>query len=145
MAGPVITPRAALAPIAAVPIEATAASVAAAVATIAIEAAPTAVPAAVAVGAPVTPEATPAIVVAVPWRWRRQRPLRGGLALRGSATELGSWRGQDPGGLRAHPQDATAARGQDLEVEIVEADPERLAREPQGLFDTLAGDFAVCV
>ena len=53
-----------------------------------------------------------------------------GLALRRGAAERRARRGDDPGGLGAHAEDAAAARRQDLEVEVVELGAERLAGEP---------------
>ena len=76
---------------------------------------------------------------------RRQRNLGRGLALGRGAAESGSGSGQDAGGLGAHAQHAPAARGQDLEVELVEADAELVAGAAQGLLDGLAGELAVCV
>jgi hypothetical protein len=81
-------------------------------------------------------------VVAWPGRWR-EWDGRGGFALRGCAAECRTGRSDDPGGLRAHAQDASAAGRQDLEVEVVQVRTEGLAGEFQGLFDGLAGEFAV--
>jgi len=108
-------------------------------------AAPTAVATAVEAAAAAIPveAAAAAIVVAVTRRRGRQRPLGGGLELRGRATELGARRSEDAGLLGPHAQHAPAARGQDLEVEAVEADAEVLAGEPQGLLDALARELAI--
>src|SRR5438093_616763 len=89
--------------------------------------------------------ATPAAVVsvAVP-RWRRRERASGsGLALGRGATELGARRGQDARRLGAHAQHTPAARGEDLEVQVVEPDAERLTGEAEGLLDGLAGELAV--
>jgi hypothetical protein len=79
------------------------------------------------------------------WAWRRrgERHGRCGVALRGGATKGGAWGGYDPGRLRAHAQDAPTARGQDLEVEVVELGTKRLASEAQGFLDGLASEFLV--
>jgi hypothetical protein len=68
------------------------------------------------------------------WRWR-QRPGRGGIPLRGCTAQLGSGRGQDPRRLCAHAEDATAAGREDLEVEIVQSDPEGLTGLAEGVLD----------
>src|SRR5450756_1695835 len=72
-----------------------------------------------------------------------ERPRGGRLTLRRGAPERGARRGDDPGGLGAHPQNAPAARGQDLEVELVEADAKFLAGVAQGFLDGLASELTV--
>src|SRR6185436_17070308 len=53
-----------------------------------------------------------------------------------ATTKRGTWRGDDPGRLGAHAHHATAAGGQDLEVEIIEtAHPKGLAGGSDGLLD----------
>jgi hypothetical protein len=78
-------------------------------------------------------------------RGGRQRHLGGSLALWRAATERRSWRGQDPSGLGAHAQDAPAARGQDLEIELVEAYSKLVTGPAQSFLHRLSGEFAVCV
>jgi hypothetical protein len=73
----------------------------------------------------------------------RERLRLSGLALGGGATEGAARRGDDPGGLGAHAQDAAAALGEDLEVEVAEADPEQVAGRLDGLLDGLAGELLV--
>ena len=76
--------------------------------------------------------------------WRRQWGCGGRLTPRCRATQRRARRGDDPRGLGAHAQHAPAARGQYLEVELVEAgDVERLARHAQCLLDGLACEFLV--
>ena len=65
------------------------------------------------------------------------------VALRSRAAEGGTRRRNDPSRLGAHAEHATAARGQDLEVELVKADAELAARGPESLFDCLAGELLV--
>ena len=73
----------------------------------------------------------------------RQRRGLGRLALGSRATE-GAARGRDdPGGLGAHPQHAARAGREDLEVEVAEADAERVAGRLDGLLDRLAGELLV--
>ncbi len=104
-----------------------------------------AVSAVVAARAAVTPIlATRATVVALSVGWSGERGRLGGLALRGGSAERLARCRDDPGGLRAHPEDAAAARGEDLEVEIVEPHPEGVTSVPESLFDGLAGEFLVC-
>src|SRR5439155_17268480 len=86
------------------------------------------------------PIAEPAIL---PWLGRRKRRGGRGLALRGGAAERRTRRGDDPGRLGAHPEDAPAARGQDLEVEVVQLDAELLARDLERLFHALARELSV--
>jgi hypothetical protein len=74
--------------------------------------------------------------------WGKRHGGRG-LTLRRGTTEGRAWGGHDPGGLRAHAEDAPAARGQDLEVQIVELGPKGFARQAKGLLDGLSGEFAV--
>ncbi|MEO7333720.1 MAG: hypothetical protein ABIZ71_07240, partial [Gemmatimonadales bacterium] len=57
----------------------------------------------------------------------RQRPGGSGVPLGGRPSEFGARSGENSGGLGAHPEDPTAAGGQDLEIEILEARPECLA------------------
>jgi hypothetical protein len=75
----------------------------------------------------------------------RQRNLGRGFPLRGATTEQGARGGQDAGRLGAHAQDATAAWGQDFEIELVEAHSEFVTGPAKSLFHRLAGEFAVCV
>jgi hypothetical protein len=71
--------------------------------------------------------------------WRRREWLGGRrLALGRGAAERSSGRRDDPGGLGTHAQHATAAGGEDLEVEIVQTDPEGFAGFAKGLLDGLA-------
>jgi predicted RNA-binding protein Jag len=49
----------------------------------------------------------------------------------------------DPGGLGSHAEDAAAARGQNLEIEVVQLDAELLSGILERLFDALAGKLAV--
>jgi len=103
--GPIVTPGAAVA------VEAAATTIA----TVAIEAA----------SAPITIKSPPGtVVVAIPRRWWWQGPLGGGFPLRGGPAELRAGRREDAGRLGAHAEDTPAPRGQDLEVEVVEPDPE---------------------
>ena len=53
-------------------------------------------------------------------RGSRQRRRGGGLALGSRSAQRRARRGDDPGRLGAHAEDAPAARRQDLEVEVVE-------------------------
>jgi hypothetical protein len=54
----------------------------------------------------------------------RKRNLGSGLSLRRGAAKRRPGSCEDPGGLGAHAEDAPAARGQDLEIELVEANTE---------------------
>jgi hypothetical protein len=74
-----------------------------------------------------------------------ERNLGRRFTLRGSATERRARRGKHPGGLGAHAQDAPAARGQNLEIELVEAHSEFFSGPAQSLFHRLAGELAVSV
>jgi hypothetical protein len=96
-----------------------------------------------------TPVATSAVAVPVPVALakagpflagrRRGERLRGrGVALGCGTTQLGPWRGHDPGRLGAHAEDPSAARREDLEIEVVEADAECLAGISQRLLDGLS-------
>ena len=76
-------------------------------------------------------------------RLRGQRGRLGRLALGGGTAEGAPGRGHDPGRLRAHAQDAAAAGGEDLEVEVREPDAERVAGGLDRLFDGLAGELLV--
>jgi hypothetical protein len=69
--------------------------------------------------------------------------LRSCVPLGGCSAERRPRRGHDPGGLGAHPEDATAARREDLEVEVVEAGAERLSSVAEGFLDRLPGEFLV--
>jgi hypothetical protein len=103
--------------------------------------------AAVAVEAAATSvEAAAGITLAVPFAGRgwRQRPGGRRFALGGRAAELGARGGKDPGRLGTHAEDPPAARGQDLEIEVVEPDAERLTGLAKGILDGLAGELAVC-
>jgi hypothetical protein len=73
----------------------------------------------------------------------RKRGCGGRLALRRGAAECRSWRRHDPGGLGAHAEHPPAAGGQDLEVELVEADRELLSSVAEGLLDGLSGELFV--
>ena len=97
---------------------------------------------------PVVPRAVvaarwPVVPRAVVARRGGQRGGLGGLPLGCRAAECAARRGDNPGGLGAHPEDAPAARGEDLEVEVVEADRERLPGVAQGFLDGLSGEFLV--
>jgi hypothetical protein len=109
-------------------------------ATVTVEATATRTGAAVAVAAEVA--VRPIVSIA---RGRGKRDLGRGLALGGSATERGLGGGQNAGRLGAHAQDAPGARSEDLEVEIAEVYSELLTGHSDGLFDRLAGEFAVSV
>jgi hypothetical protein len=74
-----------------------------------------------------------------------ERNLGSSLTLRGGATERGARRSEDSGGLGAHAQDAPAARGQDLEIELVEAHSKFFSGPAQSLFHRFAGELAVSV
>jgi hypothetical protein len=76
-------------------------------------------------------------------RARRERHGCRGVPLGHGPAKGGAGRGHDPGGLGAHAQDPTAARGQDLEVKVVELRSEGFSREAQRLFDRLALELAV--
>jgi hypothetical protein len=54
----------------------------------------------------------------------RQRNLGSGLSLRRGAAERRPGSCENPGGLGAHAEDSPAARGQDFEIELVEAHAE---------------------
>ena len=71
------------------------------------------------------------------WASRRDREWDGGrgLALGGGPAERGARRGNDPGRLGAHAEDAPAAGREDLEVQVVELGTERLAGELECLLD----------
>jgi hypothetical protein len=71
------------------------------------------------------------------WRRRRQGLSRCGLALGGGPAELGPWRGHDPCRFGAHAEHPAAARREDLEIEVVEPDTERLPGVAQRLLDRL--------
>ena len=77
------------------------------------------------------------------WGWCREGPRGGRLALWRRSSELGARGGQDSRRLGAHAEDAAAARGEDLEVEVVEARVEGLTRLAQRLLDRLAGELSV--
>ena len=66
-----------------------------------------------------------------------------GVALGGRAAELRQRGGDDPGRFRAHAENTPAPGGQDLEVQVVELRPKRLARVAKGLLDRLAGELAI--
>jgi hypothetical protein len=76
-------------------------------------------------------------------RRHRKRHGRGGVALGCSAAQGLAGRCHDPGRLGAHTEDASATRGQDLEIEVIELGTELLASRAQRLFDGLAGEFLV--
>src|SRR5439155_16140570 len=77
-------------------------------------------------------------------RTRGKRHGLGRLAPRRAAAEGGPGRRDDAGWLGAHAQHASAARGQDLEIEVVERrHTEGLARVPQSLLDGLSREFLV--
>jgi hypothetical protein len=67
----------------------------------------------------------------------------GGLTLRRGTAERRSGRCDNSGRLGAHAEDAPAARGQDLEIELVQANREFLASVAKGLLDGLAGELTV--
>jgi hypothetical protein len=92
---------------------------------------------------PVIATGRPVIATGAAVHGRRERRSGGGLALWRGTTERRPGRRDDPGWLRAHPQDAPAAGGQDLEVELVKPDRELLASVPKGLLDGLAGELTV--
>ena len=83
------------------------------------------------------------VVVAFHVGRRRQRRRGRSLALRRRAAQCGSRGGHDPGGFGAHAEDAPAARGEDLEVQVVELGTEGFARLAQRLFHGLAGELAI--
>ena len=89
----------------------------------------------------------PVVAVAV---GRSSRGVGAGNGVAAAASRFGAappsadrGRGHDPGGLGAHAEDAPAARGEDLEVEVVEPGTEGFARLAQRLFDGLAGELAI--
>jgi hypothetical protein len=75
----------------------------------------------------------------------RQRNLGCGFPLRRASAKQGPRGGQNPGGLGAHAQDTPTARGQDLEIELVEAHSKFVSGPAQSLLHRLPGEFAVCV
>ena len=76
-------------------------------------------------------------------RGGRQRRGGGGLTLGRRSAQRRARRGDDPGGLGAHAEDAPAARRQDLEVEVVELRAEGLSGQLERLLDGLAGELLV--
>jgi hypothetical protein len=82
-------------------------------------------------------------VLTRPGRGRRERDGGGRIALWRGAAQGGPGCGNDPCRLGTHAQDAPAAGGQDLEVEVIELGPKRLSGEAKRLLDGLSGELAV--
>jgi hypothetical protein len=69
---------------------------------------------------------------------RRRRGQRAGgssFTLRRGTTELGTRCGKHARRLGTHAEDASAAGGQDLEIEVIKPYAEVLPRQSQGLLD----------
>jgi hypothetical protein len=84
----------------------------------------------------------PLTVVQLAARRGQRRGCRG-VALGGGAAQGGTRRGNDPGRLGTHAENAAAAGRQNLEVQVVELRAEGLARLAQRLLDGLAGELPV--
>jgi len=99
-----------------------------------------------AVSIPVVAEVTiaPGSVLAVV-DGRGQRSLSGGFSLGSGAAQRGPGSGQDTRGLSAHPEHAAAARGQDLEIELVEADTKLVSGSSKSFLHRLARELTVGV
>ena len=75
--------------------------------------------------------------------WSGKRNLGSGFPLGSRASQKRSRRRQNPGGLGAHAQDASASRGQDFEVQLIEAHAKFFAGPAQSFFNGLAGEFVI--